>query len=99
MPSEFLRGTAGRERVVYFHVAGHYDEADDLKVDTHGAPVIDPVWRLLDRAYELFGPMPTLVERDFNLPPMAELLAEVGQVRDIQSRHLAVDGWPEAAGL
>ena len=32
------------ERIVYFHIAGHYDEAEDLKVDTHGAPVIDPVW-------------------------------------------------------
>ena len=40
-----------RERVVYFHVAGHYEEAEDLRVDTHGAAVIDPVWELLETAY------------------------------------------------
>jgi len=76
-----------RERVAYFHVAGHYDEAPDLIVDTHGAAVIDPVWSLLERAYEHFGPVPTLLERDFNFPPMSELLEEVGRIRTMQSGH------------
>ncbi|MDX1455208.1 MAG: DUF692 domain-containing protein, partial [Gammaproteobacteria bacterium] len=49
-----------RERVVYFHVAGHYVEAEDLRVDTHGSDVSDPVWELLDTAYAHFGPVPTL---------------------------------------
>lgn len=71
-------------RARYIHVAGHYDEADDLKVDTHGADVIDPVWALLEQAYQRVGPLPTLLERDFNLPPLAALLAEVDQVRKIQ---------------
>ena len=65
-------------------MAGHYDEADDLKVDTHGADVIDPVWALLAQAYQRLGPVPTLLERDFNLPPLAELLLEVEQVRSLQ---------------
>ncbi len=74
------------ERVRYIHVAGHYDEADDLKVDTHGADVIDPVWELLDQAYQRVGALPTLLERDFNLPPLAELLKEVDQVRHRQAQ-------------
>jgi uncharacterized protein (UPF0276 family) len=69
------------ERARYIHVAGHYDEADDLKVDTHGADVIDPVWALLEQAYQRVGALPTLLERDFNLPPLATLLEEVNQVR------------------
>jgi uncharacterized protein (UPF0276 family) len=74
-------------RIAYVHVAGHYDEAPDLKVDTHGAAVIDPVWRLLERAYARFGALPTLIERDFNFPPLAELVGEVGHVRALQTAH------------
>jgi uncharacterized protein len=84
----FLDALPG-ERIAYIHVAGHYDEADDLKVDTHGAPVIDPVWRLLDRAYARFGTRPTLIERDFNFPPLAELAGEVAHARALQSAHTA----------
>ena len=72
------------ERARYVHVAGHYDEAADLKVDTHGADVIDPVWELLAEAYRLCGTLPTLLERDFNLPPLEDLLLEVGKIREIQ---------------
>jgi uncharacterized protein (UPF0276 family) len=82
----FLDALPG-ERVAYIHVAGHYDEADDLKIDTHGAPVIDPVWRLLERAYANFGVKPTLIERDFNFPPLAELVAEVAHARMLQAAH------------
>lgn len=74
------------ERIAYAHIAGHYVEAEDFLVDTHGAEVIDPVWRLLDKAYELFGVFPTLLERDFNLPALAELLKEVDTIRAVQ-RH------------
>ena len=90
-PLEFLHGVPA-ERVVYLHVAGHYVEAEDLRVDTHGAAVCDPVWDLLARAYEHFGPVPTLLERDFNIPPLPELLAEVGRVRDLQARAPAAPG-------
>jgi uncharacterized protein (UPF0276 family) len=91
---EFLSQLPG-ERVAYIHVAGHYDEADDLKVDTHGAPVKDAVWQLLGAAYERLGPRPTLLERDFNIPPYAELVAELGTIRDLMRRHAHDD--PDAA--
>lgn len=83
-PLQFLESLP-LERARYIHVAGHYDEAEDLKVDTHGADVIDPVWDLLGAAYERAGALPTLLERDFNLPPLEDLLLEVGQVRSIQA--------------
>jgi uncharacterized protein (UPF0276 family) len=73
------------DRVLYFHVAGHYVEAEDLRVDTHGADVCDPVWRLLETAYKHFGPVPTLLERDFNIPPLEDLMAEVQQIRALQA--------------
>jgi len=75
------------ERTCYLHMAGHYVEPDGVLVDTHGAAVIDPVWALLDAAYARIGPMPTCLERDFNLPPLAELIDEVGQIAAAQARH------------
>lgn len=72
------------ERVTCIHVAGHYDEAPDLKIDTHGASVQPPVWNLLEQAYAHCGVVPTLLERDFNLPPLAELLVEVEYIRTLQ---------------
>lgn len=83
-PEEFLLALPA-ERVVYCHVAGHYKEAEDLRVDTHGADVLDPVWKLLATAYARFGVMPTLLERDFNIPPMPELLQELGTIRRLQA--------------
>lgn len=82
----FLRALPSR-RVVGYHVAGHYDEAEDLKIDTHGAPVKDAVWRLLDLAYRCHGVHPTLLERDFNFPPIEELLAEVERIRALQAGY------------
>jgi len=75
------------ERVAYFHIAGHYNEAEDLIVDTHGADVIEPVWDLLDKAYRHVGVVPTLLERDFNIPPLPELLTEVDRIVGIQAKH------------
>ena len=72
-------------RIAYAHIAGHYVEAEDFLVDTHGADVIDPVWKLLGKAYQLFGVFPTLLERDFNLPPLEELLKEVDTIKTIQN--------------
>ncbi len=83
--TEFLRALPG-ERIAYCHVAGHFNEADDLIVDTHGADVIDPVWELLDKAYEFFGVIPTLLERDFNFPPLEELMKEVHTIHDLQTK-------------
>jgi uncharacterized protein (UPF0276 family) len=85
-PLAFLDRLPG-QRISYIHVAGHYDEADDLKVDTHGAPVKHDVWALLEAAYARFGVRPTLLERDFHFPPFAELLDEVQMIRACQARH------------
>ncbi len=73
-------------RICYLHIAGHFDEAEDLKVDTHGAPVIGPVWDLLNHTYVRHGVAPTLLERDFNFPPLAILLDEVDSIRACQAR-------------
>ncbi len=83
---EFLNALPGH-RIAYGHIAGHYNEADDLIIDTHGTDVIDSVWQLLDHAYASFGVFPTLLERDFNIPPVKELLVEVDRIIEIQSQH------------
>ena len=82
----FLKNLPG-DRIVYAHIAGHYVEAEDLRVDTHGADVIDPVWQLLDVAYEHFGVFPTLLERDFNIPPLEALLKEVETISHYQTKY------------
>jgi hypothetical protein len=85
-PHAFLRGLPG-ERIVYAHIAGHLRQAPDLIIDTHGAAVIDPVWALLDEAYRLFGVIPTLLERDINIPPLPALLPEVAHIAALQAQH------------
>jgi uncharacterized protein (UPF0276 family) len=81
---DFLRAIPAK-RVAYAHIAGHYVEADDFLVDTHGADVIDPVWKLLAKSYELYGVFPTLLERDFNIPSLDVLLKEVDTIHSIQN--------------
>jgi uncharacterized protein len=81
---ELIRGLPSH-RVRYFHIAGHYDEAEDLKIDTHGSAVKTEVWALLAEAYRCHGVRPTLLERDFNFPKFSELLSEINQIREHQS--------------
>jgi len=83
------------QRIASYHIAGHYDEAEDLKVDTHGAAVKDDVWRLLAQAYRVHGVRPTLLERDFNFPALATLLAEIQRIRGLQQ---AAEAAPAAVG-
>lgn len=83
---EFLQKMPG-ERIAYAHIAGHDQIADDLIIDTHGDKVIPTVWDLLDVAYDEFGVFPTLLERDFNFPPLNELLLEVNQIREHQEKY------------
>lgn len=85
------------ERVAYGHIAGHYVEAEDLLVDTHGAPVIEGVWELLDHAYACHGVFPTLLERDFNFPGLPALKMEVERIRGAQQRALVGGARPEFA--
>jgi uncharacterized protein (UPF0276 family) len=74
-----------KERIVYCHMAGHYQEALGLLIDTHGEAIIDPVWKLLESAYRQFGKFPTLLERDTNIPPLIELLPELNKIADLQA--------------
>jgi uncharacterized protein (UPF0276 family) len=83
---EFLKSLPG-DRISYAHIAGHYHESEDIIIDSHGTKVIDPVWQLLGTAYEHFGVFPTLLERDLNIPPLAELLEEVDLIHQAQSKH------------
>jgi uncharacterized protein (UPF0276 family) len=83
---DFLRSLPGH-RIAYGHIAGHYNEAEDLIVDTHGADVIPGVWDILEAAYREFGVFPTLLERDFNIPPVIELMAEVRQITTLQEKY------------
>ena len=76
------------ERIAYGHIAGHWDYAEDLKIDTHGDDVIDPVWQLLNYAYEQHGLFPTLLERDFDIPPFEILLKEVNTIKQIQAQQV-----------
>ncbi len=81
--SDFLRAMPA-ERLRYFHLAGHHVEDEDLRIDTHGSPVDAQAWALLEEAYGLFGPVPTLLERDFNFPPVEDLLDEVRRIKALQ---------------
>jgi uncharacterized protein (UPF0276 family) len=83
----FLAGLPTK-RIAYGHVAGHYNEANDLIVDTHGADVIDPVWELLDKAYKVHGVFPTLLERDFNIPEINVLTKELDIIIQLQQMYL-----------
>jgi uncharacterized protein (UPF0276 family) len=74
------------DRISYLHIAGHYEEAKDLLVDTHGASVKQDVWDLLDFTYQQHGAIPTLLERDFNIPSVAELISEIDMIKQAQAR-------------
>ncbi len=71
-------------KIAYIHIAGHYDESESLKIDTHGEDVTDPVWDLLAYSYELFGNIPTLLERDSNFPEFSVLLNELKRIHQYQ---------------
>lgn len=85
-PVAFIRAMPA-ERIVYMHMAGHYNEAEDLIIDTHGANIVEPVWSLLDQTYQIHGIAPTLLERDFNIPPLNDLISEVERIAQTQHRH------------
>jgi uncharacterized protein (UPF0276 family) len=75
------------DRIAYLHVAGHHRASPELLIDTHGAEVVSPVWSLLEQCYERFSVLPTLLERDFNIPPLSELLTEIDAVRALQLKN------------
>ncbi len=79
------------EHVGEIHLAGHDEREDDagkpLLIDGHGSPVIDPVWALYELTLKRTGPVPTLIERDANVPPLPELLAEASRANGCLARE------------
>ena len=73
-------------RVRQIHVAGHESLPDGMLLDTHGAPIIDPVFELLEWTLERTGPLPVLLERDNNVPQLSVLLQEVEQLKGVYDR-------------
>ncbi|MBO2604120.1 DUF692 domain-containing protein [Shewanella algae] len=86
-PKTFLAAMPS-ERIAYLHIAGHYQQDEDLIIDTHGADIIDPVWQLLAECYRLHGVHPTLLERDFNIPETRVLCQELKQIDTLQHQAL-----------
>ena len=76
------------DRVLEIHVAGHHALEDGMLLDTHGKAVADPVLELLEWTIERAGPVPVLLERDSHVPELSELLREVAQLRELQTRAL-----------
>ncbi|WP_429061106.1 HvfB family MNIO-type RiPP peptide maturase [Chitinophaga sp. W2I13] len=70
-------------KVAYIHMAGHEQVAPDLIIDTHGEPIIDPVYDLFEWTIQHLQPVPVLLERDFNIPEMAELQGELTRLKNI----------------
>jgi uncharacterized protein len=75
-----------KSRVRQFHLAGHSDMGGHL-IDTHDHPIVPAVWELYSRAVAQFGAVPTMIERDDNIPALIELVAELDVARDVASRH------------
>lgn len=88
-PIEYLTGIPV-DRVHQFHLAGH-ENRGEIIIDTHDAPVIDPVWDLYAEACKRFGPVSTMIERDDNIPPLEELLVELDHARKIASAVFATE--------
>ncbi|WP_172199700.1 DUF692 domain-containing protein [Niveibacterium sp. COAC-50] len=83
-PRRFIDRLPG-DRVRQIHLAGHEDHGDYL-IDTHDHPICNAVWDLYAYAVERLGQVPTMIERDDNIPALPELLAELDQARAIASR-------------
>jgi uncharacterized protein len=91
-------GALPLERVIEIHVAGHSARKHGLLIDTHGTKVSDPVIELLEWTVERTGPVPVLLERDNDVPPLPELLAEVEALDEAYRRAVKRYEGRNAAG-
>lgn len=80
-PLAYLDGVPSK-RVRQIHLAGHENYGDCI-IDTHDAAIVDPVWDLYAEAIRRFGAVPTMIERDDRIPPLAELVVELEQARRV----------------
>ena len=86
-PEDYLNNVP-IERVQQYHLAGHSDYQDYV-IDTHDHPIVDAVWQLYKKAIARFGKVSTMIERDDNIPPLAEMMQELRQVRQLAAQ---IDG-------
>ncbi len=86
---EFI-GALPLERVAYIHMAGHEQVEPDLIIDTHGQPIIDPVYDLFEWTIQKMDPVPVLLERDFNFEDLEQIQGELTQIKGILNRHWEV---------
>jgi len=84
-PIEYLEGIPA-ERVWQHHLAGHTNEGN-LIIDTHDQDIIDPVWALYEETAKRLGPVSTMIERDGNIPPLADVLVELERARSIATPY------------
>jgi hypothetical protein len=85
-PLDYLAGLpAGR--IQQIHLAGHSDMGDYV-IDTHDADVCDAVWDLYGQACCMFGPVATMIERDGDIPPLADVIAELDRARALAAATL-----------
>lgn len=89
-PFDFIDSVPS-EQIRQFHLAGHQDNGDHL-IDTHDHPVCHGVWELYEYALHRFGSVPTMIERDDNIPPLSELLEELETAKAIASKVLKIEG-------
>jgi uncharacterized protein (UPF0276 family) len=75
-----------KSRVRQFHLAGHSDMGGHL-IDTHDHPIVQPVWDLYRAALTVFGAVPTMIERDDNIPELSELVVELDVARSLAAQH------------
>ncbi|MCK5067018.1 MAG: DUF692 domain-containing protein [Bacteroidales bacterium] len=78
-------------RVEYIHMAGHEQVEPDLIIDTHGQPIIDPVYELFDWTIGQMDPVPVLLERDYNFEDTDQIQSELVQIKGIMKKHWKVE--------
>ena len=87
---EFI-GKLPLERVAYMHMPGHEQVEPDLIIDTHGQPIIDPVYELFEWTIQKMDPVPVLLERDYNFKDLEQIQGELTQIKSILKRHWEVN--------
>jgi uncharacterized protein (UPF0276 family) len=79
------------DKVEYIHMAGHEQISPDLIIDTHGQPIIDPVFELFEWTIQQMNPVPVLLERDYNFDNLEDLQSELMHLKGIVKKHWEVE--------
>jgi hypothetical protein len=79
------------DKVAYIHMAGHEQVEPDLIIDTHGQPIIDPVYELFEWTIAKMDPVPVLLERDYNFEDTEQIQSELLQIKGLIKKHWRVE--------